>query len=240
MSYCVNCGVELEQTLKRCPLCNTPVYNPKEIQKVMEGNMQKAIPPFPQEKGQVEMVKRKDMAILLTTVVLSASFVCGLLNILVFEKLPWSLAIIGACVLLWVMLIPVAINTRQSDYTSILLDGIAVALYLYLMTFISGSYRWFFKLGLPIVLLITVVTELFVLCVKVLPRSFLTVALYAFSALAALCIGLETLIDRYLRKDVRLEWSAIILTVCILIDITIITILSRRRLRNEVRKRLHF
>ncbi len=28
MSYCVNCGVELDKTCAVCPLCNTKVCNP--------------------------------------------------------------------------------------------------------------------------------------------------------------------------------------------------------------------
>lgn len=28
MSYCVNCGVELDASASECPLCNTPVINP--------------------------------------------------------------------------------------------------------------------------------------------------------------------------------------------------------------------
>jgi len=28
MSYCVNCGVELEAAQKKCPLCDVPVVNP--------------------------------------------------------------------------------------------------------------------------------------------------------------------------------------------------------------------
>ena len=31
MSYCVNCGVELEKGAKKCPLCGTEVINPNEI-----------------------------------------------------------------------------------------------------------------------------------------------------------------------------------------------------------------
>ena len=31
MSYCVNCGVELEKGAKKCPLCGTKVINPREI-----------------------------------------------------------------------------------------------------------------------------------------------------------------------------------------------------------------
>ena len=104
MSYCVNCGVELEKSLKKCPLCNTPVLNPREIM----GDHDKpfgAPSPFLEEKGQVEVVKRKDVAILLTTVVVATAVVCGLLNLLVFPATPWSLAIIVGCALLWVILI---------------------------------------------------------------------------------------------------------------------------------------
>ena len=28
MSYCVNCGVKLAKSEKKCPLCNTKVINP--------------------------------------------------------------------------------------------------------------------------------------------------------------------------------------------------------------------
>ena len=124
MSYCVNCGVELEQSLKQCPLCNTPVINPREMSREKIEEASQKISPFPEEKGQVEVVKRKDMAILLTTVMLATSVVCGLLNLLVYSARPWSLAIIGACILLWVILIPVAIYTRQLVYKSVLLDGL--------------------------------------------------------------------------------------------------------------------
>ena len=30
MSYCVNCGVELDATASFCPLCHTPVVNPNQ------------------------------------------------------------------------------------------------------------------------------------------------------------------------------------------------------------------
>ena len=43
--------------------------------------------------------------------------------------------------------------------------------------------------------------------------SFLTGALYLISGVAVLCVGLELLIDRYLRHGDRcFGWSAIVLT----------------------------
>ena len=53
-------------------------------------------------------------------------------------------------------------------------------------------------------------------------------------------MGLEVLIDLYLSGEIALSWSAVVLTVCSVLDIAVITMLSRRRLRNEVRRRLHF
>ena len=245
MSYCVNCGVELDASAGECPLCNTPVYNPRELESLAasscgDGGKRRPESPFPREKGQVETVKRKDLGILLTTVVSSTAATCGVLNFIVFPGALWSLAVIGACALLWVIMIPFVIYTKQPIYISLLYDGAATAIYLYILTFEVGSREWFLGLGLQITLLVTVIAELVTLCIRKLPRSFLTVSLYLFTAVGVLCVGLEMLIDWYLAGEIALSWSAVVLTVCIVLDIALITMLSRRRLRNAVRKRLHF
>ena len=235
MSYCVNCGVELDASAKECPLCNTPVLNPKELEKVA-----RAVPPFPAEKGTVEPVKRKDLGILVSMVVLATAVTCGILNGFVFRGDLWSLAVIGVCIILWVILIPAVIYTKQPVYVSLLFDGLAVVAYLYMLTFLSGTNRWFFGLGVPITVLVTVIAECFTLCVRKLPRSFLTVLLYLFTAIGLLCVGLGILIGRYVSGTIMLSWSAVVLTVTVILDIAVITMLSRRRLRNAVRRRLHF
>ena len=132
MSYCVNCGVELDASATKCPLCDTPVYNPKAPEPATQPS------PFPKEKGQVEVVKRKDLGVLLTVIVLATAATCGLLNAFVFQSNLWSLAVIGVFLVLWVIMIPVVIYTRQPIYLSILLDGVAVVVYLYLLTYLTG------------------------------------------------------------------------------------------------------
>lgn len=235
MSYCVNCGVELHASAKSCPLCRTPVLNPNELEKMVE-----AQPPFPTQKGKVEPIKRKDLGILMTMVTLATAGTCGILNALVFRESLWSLAVLGACVILWVLLEPFVIYTRQSVYLSLLCDGAAVMFLLYMITFLAENDDWFLGLGVPLVVLVTVVAELFTLCVNKLPKSFLTVTLYFFTGAGLLCLGIELLIDRFLWGNIRLSWSAVVLTVCGILDIALITMLSRRRLRNSIRRRLHF
>ncbi len=234
MSYCVNCGVELDSSLKECPLCNTQVINPKEIPNT------KKVSPFPKEKEKVEAVKRKDVGILLSIILFSTAVTCGCLNYFVFSANSWSVTIIGACILLWVILFPITIYDRLNIHFSILFDGLAMVGYLYLITWLTRTNDWFYGLGIPLVIFITILLEIYVFCTRNLPKSILTNALYAITALGILCVGIELLIDWYLYELIIFKWSAIVATVCIIIDIAIITLLSMRRFRNAIRRRLHF
>lgn len=234
MSYCVNCGVELDGSLKECPLCNTVVINPKEIPYSQKTS------PFPKEKEDVEMVKRKDVGILVSIILFATAVTCGCLNHFVFTGNYWSVTIIGACILLWVMLFPVIIYQKLNIYFALLFDGVAMVIYLHLITLLTNSNKWFLGLGIPIVVFITVVLEVYTLCTRNLPKSILTTALYSITTIGILCVGLELLIDWYLYERIIFRWSAIVATVCVIIDITIIALLSMRRFRNAIRKRLHF
>ncbi len=234
MSYCVNCGVKLDSSLDSCPLCHTPVINPNESDNIKKAH------PYPTEKGQVDSVRRSDVAILTIIVLLATSLSCLLLNLYVFTGIMWSLFIIGICILLFVLLIPLFVYTKVPAYASILFDGIALGFFLYLITFNTSDITWFTKLALPIVALLTILAEIFVLLLRAFPVSFISTALYVFIQIAMLCVGLELLIRHYESAPLRLTWSAIVLTVCSVIAIMLITVLCTRRLREAIRRRLHF
>ena len=108
MAYCVNCGVKLEETLTKCPLCNTPVYHPQEEK------TEKKVPPYPSERGTVEKVKRTDLAILLIVLFGSTAVGCGLLNLFVYKGSLWSLYVIGACLVFLVFSIPIMVYRKLS------------------------------------------------------------------------------------------------------------------------------
>ena len=155
MSYCVNCGVELEASLKECPLCHTPVINPRELEKEHPAS------PYPTDKGQVEVVKRKDLGILISVVLSATSVTCLLLNLLVFDATLWSLLVIGGCMCLFVFSFPAIFYSKTPIYLSLLADGAAVAIYLFLITFLTDSNIWFWQVGLPIVVILSVLAELY-------------------------------------------------------------------------------
>ena len=75
MSYCVNCGVELDVTASACPLCNTKVYNPNQPVAT------DVPPPYATVKGHTEPVKMKEFTILMSIVLVVTSLVCLFLNL---------------------------------------------------------------------------------------------------------------------------------------------------------------
>ncbi len=191
MSYCVNCGVRLESSIKKCPLCNTPVINPNELEKEFTTHS------FAKDKGQLEKAKRKDWGLLLTVVLTATAFSCGLLNALVFRGNMWSLLIIGVCILIWVLAFPTVIYTKTNVYFSLLFDGFAVAIYLYMISYITPTKHWFFFVGLPITLLITILAVILAILYKKVSTSLLANALYIFIEIPILCMGIEILV-RYI------------------------------------------
>ena len=163
-----------------------------------------------------------------------------MLNLFVFSGSLWSLFIIGACLVLFVLVFPAVIYTKLPIYISLLFDGVAVGIYLYLITFNTAGNKWFLGLALPIVALATILVEIFALLLRSFPATFLTTSLYFFAEVAVLCPAIELLIRHYAGSRLLLSWSAIVLTVCSVILVLLVTILSTRRLRDAVRRRLHF
>ena len=188
----------------------------------------------------MEVVKSKDLAILLSVSLTATAAVCGLLNLFVFSSSPWSLYVIGACLLLWVIFIPAVIYTRMPIYVSLFFDGLAAGLYEYLISFNTADNGWFFRLALPLTALVTAEAILFAFLIRRVSSAFLMTGLYFFVEVGILCAGIELFIRNYLFLPPGLSWAALVLAICAVIVIALLTILSRSRLRNAVRRRLHF
>lgn len=233
MSYCVNCGVELDKTTPACPLCHTLVLNPAEPVDT------KSPTPYPRTRGNIDPVKRSDTAILMSVILIATAAASGILNLFVFQSGLWSLYIIGACILLWIFFIPVLLYSKLSIYLTILFDGFAIVLYCGIVYFQYPVNHWFFYLALPIIILITILILVFTLVIRFFRTSILSTAILIFSEIAVLSVGIELLIRNFLEHDFYITWSAVVLTSCVVIDIMLITILKRKRLRNEVRRRMH-
>jgi hypothetical protein len=70
--------------------------------------------------------------------------------------------------------------------------------------------------------------------------SFLSTALYIIISVGIQCATIEIALDRYIHNKISLSWSAVVLSVVLLISLVLTTILSNPKLRHSFRKRFHF
>ena len=233
MSYCVNCGVELDKTCSVCPLCNTKVINPNDV---VDTSSPK---PFASKKGKTDPVKRMDITIFLTVVLLATAIVCGLLNIFTFKSTLWSLYVIGICVILWVFLLPLFFPNKIKVLLSLILDGFIILLYLGIISYLHPCNGWFIKIALPLTVVVVGMVLLYVYILHHPKHSILSMAALLTAEISILTAFIEILIDNYLNDPIFLTWGAITLVCGFVIDVALITILRQTRLREEIRRRMH-
>lgn len=233
MSYCVNCGVELEKSIKKCPMCNTPVINPNDLNKLKDIQS-----PFPEQKGKVEFASKNDMVILLSVIFSCIAVSCGILNAFVFKGSMWSLLIAGACGLFWLLTVPPLLVNNFKKRIYVLYNGLMVCLYLWFIGIFIDSTDWVIEIAVPITLLVMFLTIIF-LSVGKITRNILPLLTTAVILIGFLCIGIEILIENSLSKPYRLTWSAIVMTVCCVLAIAFITLVSRKKLRSQLHRRFH-
>ncbi len=145
MSYCVNCGVELDKSATKCVLCDTPIYNPKENIPI------DAPTPFSQTPIEIRSsVKVKFTAIIISFIILIPNIICVLLNLFLQPDYLWSMYVISTSLLVWVVFIFPFITTKRKPYLMWGFDSLATALYIFVFyALASKDEGWYYSIAIP-------------------------------------------------------------------------------------------
>ena len=186
MSYCVNCGVELDDTAAFCPLCHTPVHNPNQPVN------QTAPKPFPTERKEVPPASKLQVAILLSTILASVAVCCGVLNVFLRTQRTWSLYVIGAALMIWIWTVPPLLHHRKDTFRlQLLADVLAIAVYVSLIAVDLDGWDWYWHLALPIILLLGALFLFWGLTMGRRKRSTLTSMTLVIGSIGVLSIGVD-------------------------------------------------
>lgn len=233
MSYCVNCGVELDSTAEFCPLCQAPVCNPSQP-------VDRTSPtPFPRERGEVVLASRGEVAILLSAMLGSVAVCCGLLNIFLRTAHVWSLYVIGAAAMLWIFIVPPLLWRKMPPTAVALADMAAIGFYVLLIALELDGLGWYLRLALPVVALLGLIVLALVTLLQNHRRSTLTSIALIIGSVGVFVVGLELLGDIYFHGAWRPSWSLVVLTVTVALEIPLMVVRRVPGLREEVRRRFH-
>jgi len=123
MSYCVNCGVELDASAKKCALCSTPVINPNiQIR-------EEAKKPFADEPVIPKTMQKKFVAFVITMILLIPNIVLFFVNVFFLSEQRWSLYVFASSVLLWALTVLPFYMKKRNPYVVLAVDTVAFCAY---------------------------------------------------------------------------------------------------------------
>ena len=162
MSYCVNCGVELDKSAKKCALCSTPVINPNE-----KNEPAAAEKPFSETLQLPKSIKKEFVAFVVSVIMLIPNIVMLFLNIFFIRQGFWSIYVAASCLLLWVLFVFPFFTKKSRPYLMWAFDTVSVGCFFFTIYALNSVGAAVTKSTLSIIALISVA----VLCLIIWSRK---------------------------------------------------------------------
>ncbi len=213
MSYCVNCGVELDRSAKKCALCGTPVINPNES----KDKPLNEPTPFSEKTFYPAEIKRRFVAYVITMVMLIPNMVCTFINALFLKGGFWSFYVSSTSLLLWVVFVFPFFTKKLRPYLMWLFDTLAVCAYVFFFFVMGyeGKQTWFFNVALPIIIAVSVLVLIYMVWVKRKKRHWVLKFLLITAETAVASFFCGAVLDINYGVKYAFEIGAIVFVCCL-------------------------
>ncbi len=232
MSYCIKCGVELEQGAKKCPLCNTPV-RPAEPEKAES-------PLFPAAGNYSfydhNSVNRSGVMFVITLLTLIPVLISLLCDWNLNGGISWSAYVAGALMLIYgIVLFPLWFkHPNPVIFTAV--DFVLVGLFLLLID-LRNDGGWFLSFAFPVTAGCMLITVSTVTLTHYLKKGYLYIFSGMFLATGAFSLLLEFLLNITFHLRRSFTWSYYPLVTCAIIGGGLLVIAICRPLRESLHRK---
>lgn len=237
MSYCVNCGVELERSLNSCPLCGVKVINPAKEDTAKESAGEAGV--FPEARDEFKKADRTFWISFISILVAVPIATCVLVDLLYSKRLTWSLYVIAGVLILWTVSVSPFFFIKFSWFKTISADMAGILAGLFIIELLSPGKLWLLGIALPVVLYCYIAWLIIVFLTKSEVLRGLGISAACAAAIGALMILLEILLDLNARGAVDLVWSLFIIAPCLSVSVLLVLLEKNKRFKQEMAKRLH-
>ena len=140
--YCVKCGVRLQDGVKECPLCATPVWDP---------GLPPAEPRYPEGAlPEVTRESRIPLALVLTVLSVLAAAAVSAVCFQLYHALRWGGYVVFGVALGYVVIVLPLWFDRLSPFIALPVDHACAALFVLYVCLYTGG-RWFLSFAFPLI-----------------------------------------------------------------------------------------
>lgn len=229
MSYCVNCGVELEKGCPECPLCDTPVINPREK------NEQEQKPAYPATVDIPKSVNKRYWGFVLSLIMLIPNLVLIVLDMLVLDGSVIKY-VVGGFAVAWIWFIFPLLWKKQIPVVSLGIDAIALLVYLNMFRIYGDENGWFNSLVLPVVIALWAICNLFIFWLKK-PRTKSLISIAVLGAINVMSFVIEICVSMFYSGKLRLTVSLVMTACCVSLMIFFAVLERSKRLKAWVSRK---
>lgn len=235
LSYCVNCGVELDKSAKKCPLCNTPVINPNE-----------AYPKEPEPKPFADTLYipdstgRKYITAMVSIALLVPNIICCIVGLILKENLSWTLYVNASSLLAFILFMLPFMYAKPHPYAVTTTDTVAVSMFVFFIYRMSSvQNKWFSQTALPIIVFMGILILFYFLWNSRSRHQWQYKVIFWFVAIALYSIVLEALIWHFLYSEFSVHYSLIVVASSFALSIFFAAIAKSKKMKEWFDKRTH-
>lgn len=228
--YCVKCGVELAESEKLCPLCNTKVYHP-------DFNLPIGEKPYPVSEVPVyETLNVKGVLFLISIAFLVPIIITTMCDIALNGFVSWSGYVTGGLIIFYTSFVLPVWFKKPNPVVFVPLNFAVIILFLLYIS-ISTKGGWFLSFAFPVAGAIALLVTAVVTLCKYLKKGRLYVFGGGIIALGGIAVLIELLIAVTFHIRDSFPWSLYPLTGLFLVGMALIVIAICKPLRQSLRKK---
>lgn len=227
--FCINCGIELSEGQKICPICQTRVFHP-------DFKNSDALPTYPRKAFKSEEFNIKGLLFIITLLHLIPIVFALILDLNLNGKIDWMGFVVGAVLVIYTCAVFPLWFKKPNPVLFIPCDFVVLAVYLWYICF-QIEHNWFWPLALPI----TAMTFIIVMSMIVLLKKVKKGRLYIFggefilSGLFVMVIEQLIHIARHVEHD-GFVWSLYPMVFLAVIGVGLIVIEIVKPFKESLRK----
>ena len=227
--YCINCGVKLADSEKRCPLCGTVPYHPDMVRQ--EGQAL-----YPQDRYPQVKVSNKTVLGAVTILMLIPIFITLICDLGIHGKITWSGFAVGGILLCYIGAVLPQWFRNPNPVIFVPCGFVAVGLYvLYIDLALHGG--WFLSFAFPVVGFLGILVTAVVVLTRYTRRGELYIFGGALIALGAFLPLMEYLMVLTFNMPKFVGWSLYPLVALVLMGGTLIFLAICRPARETVQRK---
>lgn len=229
MSYCVNCGVELEKACKACPLCDTPVINPKEKAEPSE------MPAYPDMLLIPKSTNKLYLAFVLSLIILIPTLVSTIINAMLFDNHVIKY-VVGGAALVWVWFLLPLMWKKPIPAALVTIDAVALLLYFQLFKIGGHDTGWVDSFIVPVVIALWIIINAFLLWLRK-KRSKSAISVAVLAAINVLTFICELRASAFFMGKLQFVVSLVMTACCISLMIFFLVLDKSKRMKMWLHKK---